>query len=151
MTVLSLEDLRQRVQQFKTAHLITVGPDGFVHARPMRVQPPIPEADLWFVSALDSEKVAEINAHPQVGVLFCRDADGATISLSGRARFVTDPQVIRKRWRDDWKAWFPAGLDGQALTLIEIDLHEAAVWEPQEGQFTVIFEPGTRTVGELNP
>ncbi|HEY9722284.1 MAG TPA: pyridoxamine 5'-phosphate oxidase family protein [Oscillatoriaceae cyanobacterium] len=150
MEILSLEELQKRVQSFKTAHLITVARDGFVHTRPMMNQPPIRDADLWFVTALDTEKVAEINAHPQVGVLFCRDSDGETISLNGRARFVTDPKVIAGRWREDWKAWFPRGPEAQRLAIIEIDLHEAGIWEPTTGQFTVIFERGARTVGELN-
>lgn len=134
------EAIASRLKHFKTAMLTTVNADGRIHSRPMMTQDADSDADLWFVSALDCEKVSEIQAHPQVGVIYYRDADNAYFSIAGDARIITEPKEIRRRWKDEWRMWFPEGPENSRLCLIKIDAREAEYWEPTGTRLTVMFE-----------
>lgn len=137
---LDLNALHERMKDYKTAMLTTVSPDGYIHSRPMATQEREADADLWFVSALNTEKIDEIKANPKVGVLYYRDADNAYISLSGLAHIETDKALIRSKWKESWKIWFPQGPDQEDMCLIKIDVHEAEYWEPEGGKLTVMFD-----------
>lgn len=154
-TQLDLDALLERIKDYKTAMLTTVSPEGYIHSRPMATQEREPDADLWFVSALDTEKINEIKTHPKVGVLYYRDADNAYVSVSGVATIETDKDLIKRKWKESWKVWFPDGPDQHDLCLIKIEPHEAEYWEPKGGKLTVMFEMARAFVAgdhpELNP
>jgi general stress protein 26 len=111
--------------------------------------------DLWFVTALDTEKIDEIRANPKVGVLYYRDADNAYVSLAGTAEISTDKALIKSKWKESWKVWFPDGPDQENLALIKVAPHEAEYWEPKGGKLTVMFEMArgylTGDHPEINP
>lgn len=152
---LRLDALYQRLKGFKTAMLTTVTAQGYLHARPMMTQEREPDADLWFVSSLNSDKVAEIKAHPRVGVIYFHDDNNAYVSLSGDARVVTDPAFIKDHWKEAWRAWFPQGPEQPDLCMIRVEPHEAEYWEPRGGRIRVMFEVArgmlTGEHPEINP
>ena len=137
---MKFDQLYERIKHHKTAMLTTVTAEGYIHSRPMMTQGREPGADVWFVSDLDTEKIAEIRAHPRVGVIYYRDADNAYVSLSGEARIETDKAAIRAKWKDAWKVWFPEGPDQTNLCLIKVDVHEAEYWEPRGSKLYVMFD-----------
>jgi general stress protein 26 len=96
--------------------------------------------DLWFVTSLNTEKIEEIRQNPKVGVLFYRDSDNAYVSISGLAHIEQNRDLIKRKWKDEWSAWFPGGPEQEDLALIAIDAHEAEYWEPKAGKLTVTFE-----------
>ena len=56
------EHLYDLLASFETAMLVTRGRDGHMHARPMAVAEMRADADAYFVTSIDSPKVAEIYA-----------------------------------------------------------------------------------------
>lgn len=152
---LDREQLHRMIADFKTAMLVTRDAHDHLHARPMMTQAREPDADVWFVSALESEKVAEMRAHPVVGVIYYRDADQSYVSLSGRAELETDRQAIQARWQESWRAWFPEGPEQANLVLIKVHAEEAEYWQPEGGQLRVIFDTARAYVTgekpEINP
>ena len=152
---LDLDALYERLKDHDVGMLTTVSKDGHIHSRPMMTQEREPDADLWFVTALDTEKVEEIRQHPQVGVIYYRDSDKAYVSISGVAHLQQDRELIKRKWKESWRAWFPEGPDQANLVLIKIDAQEAEYWEPEGGKLKVMFETARGMVTgehpELNP
>lgn len=152
---IQLDELYRRLKDYRTAMLTTVTAEGYIHSRPMMTQEREPDADLWFVSSLNSDKIQEIGVHPKVGVIYFHDSDNSYISLSGIARVETDKEFIRSHWKEDWRAWFPEGPEQADICMIKVEAHEAEYWEPKGGRIRVMFEMArgvvTGTHPEINP
>ena len=112
---------------FRTAMFTTLGADGIPHARPMQVSDIDGDNQIWFFTALDSEKIDEIQANPTVGISM--QGGGKYLSLSGRAAVVKDQNQIDKRWKEANKVWFPEGKDSPNVTLISIDPQRGEYWD----------------------
>lgn len=134
---LTLDELDERLKAFPVAMLATIGPDGHIHARPMMTQPREPGGELWFASALDTDKIAEIRQNPHVGVIYFRDRDNAYVSVAGDAEVRDDAALVHRLWQESWRPWFPEGPDQRNLCIITIDAHSAELWEPQHGNLGV--------------
>jgi general stress protein 26 len=121
------EHLLEILEGFDTAMLITRSPDGRLHGRPMDVAEATATGELWFCTALDSGKVAEIDGEPEVSVVM----QGKTkfLSLCGRARVSQDRARIERLWKPDWKIWFPDGPSDPNLCLIAVDPSEGQWWD----------------------
>lgn len=121
------EHLLEILADFDHAMLITRAPDGRLHGRPMDVAEVTPTGEVWFCTGLDSGKVAEIAAEPEVAVAM----QGKTkyLSLSGRAHVSNDRARIRQLWKEDWKVWFPDGPDDPNLCLLGVEPSEGEWWD----------------------
>jgi general stress protein 26 len=75
-------------------------------SRPMATQAFAEGADLWFVTAKGSPKLAEIAANAEVNLAYYKDRTREWISVAGHARLVDDRAKIHELYRPDWKAWF---------------------------------------------
>lgn len=137
---IDFNELWERIKDHRTAMFTTVSQDGMIHSRPMMTQEREADMDLWFVSSLNTEKIDEIKANPKIGVLYYRDADNAYVSIAGTAEINTDKALIRSKWKEDWKVWFPEGPDQTDIALIKVTPIEAEYWEPKGGKLTVMFE-----------
>lgn len=146
-----IDALLDRLREFDIAMFTTVAPGGHVHSRPMQTQEREPDCDLWFVSSMATHKVDELKAHPRVGVIYHRDRDHAYASLAGTARIHQDRDLIRSKWKEDWRAWFPDGPDQADLCLIKVDVEQAEWWFPEGGQLRVMFEVARAYVSGDHP
>jgi general stress protein 26 len=93
------EHLYDLLKDFDTAMLVTRSADGHMHARPMAVAEMRPDADAYFVTNIDSPKVAEIHANPSVTLTFQSSTQFA--SLSGRATVVRDQALVDRLYKED--------------------------------------------------
>jgi general stress protein 26 len=125
-TVDVAERFHSLVAGFKRALLVTRRGQR-MHARPMAVAELIAGRDPVFVTSLDSPKVGEIEADPQVLVTFQSDLQFATIT--GRAAILRDKARIDELWSEAWRVWFPKGKDDPALCLIRIAADEGEYWD----------------------
>src|SRR5688572_20598114 len=102
------EDLRggDAVKQIKTVvkqsdncffcTAVGVGESGGV--RPMNVRKLDDDGTLWFLSACDSHKNAELARDPLVRLYFQGSAHSDFLHLSGRATISTDKAKIKELW-----------------------------------------------------
>lgn len=150
-----MEELLARLAEFDIAMFTTVSPEGQIHSRPMQTQEREPDADVWFVTSLDTEKIAELKQNPNIGIIYHRDADHAYISLAGKARIETDKALIKSKWKEDWRAWFPDGPDQADIAMVKVDVVSAEWWFPEGGRLTVMWEAAkayvTGTEPDINP
>jgi general stress protein 26 len=112
---------------FDTAMLVTRAEDGNLHARPMAVAELHADADAYFVTSIDSPKVAEIYADADVLLTF----QGAHryAAVYGRVNVIRDRALIERLWSEAWRAWFPRGKADPAITLLRFDAERGEFWD----------------------
>ena len=121
------EHLYDLLKDFDTAMLVTRSDDGHMHARPMAVAELRPDADAYFVTSIDSPKVAEVDASPSVTLTFQSSSQFA--SLSGRASLVRDRVLIDRLWKEAWKVWFPKGKTDPTIALLKFSAEDGEYWD----------------------
>lgn len=87
--------------------LITVGRNGRAHARTMDAFAPEADMTVWLATNPGSRKVAEIRRNPRVTLYYFDRESAAYVTVYGTARLVTDKSEKQKRWKDDWKPFYP--------------------------------------------
>lgn len=143
----SLDELYEHIDDIEIAMFTTRRADGHLVSRPMATQVRAAGADLWFVTARDTEKLVEIGDDPHVNLGYYKDRTKEWVSISGTARIVDDRSKIRELYRPDWRAWF--GDDGgpqdgtpddPRIILIGVDIHFASYMQVNKPQPVVLFE-----------
>jgi general stress protein 26 len=112
---------------FKTAMLVTRTPGGRLHARPLAIAQVQPDGDVLFATALESPKVAEIEADPEVLVTFQGGSRFAVVG--GTAGVVRDRDLVDKLWSEAWRIWFPGGKDDPSLCLLRVKASDGEYWD----------------------
>lgn len=129
------------------AMLTTVDADGALVSRPMGVQDVEFDGDLWFFTALDSHKVAEIRAGSPANAAFA--GSSSWLSVSGTAEVVKDTAKARELWGPVAEAWFPDGPETPNLGLIKLHADTAEYWDSPGGRLaTVISLVKAKVTGE---
>lgn len=123
------------IKDIGVAMLTTVAPDGGLRSRPMATQGRgLENGELWFFTADNSGKVAEIETEHEVNLAYSEPKDQRYVSLSGRARVLRDPERARRLWSAEVKAWFPGGPDDPHLALLRVRVHTAEYWDAPSGK-----------------
>ena len=142
-----LDQLFGLIDGISVAMFTTRRPDGNLVSRPMQVQGRQEGADLWFVTDGETHKMDELEADPHVNLSFYRDRTREWVSVSGRARVVTDRAKIHELYKPDWKAWFPddgpgrdGGPDDPRLALIAVDADTVVYMVSNTPRPVVLFE-----------
>jgi general stress protein 26 len=119
--------LSELVSKFDTAMLVTRTDSGGMRARPLSIADSGEDGVLYFSTAIDSPKVAELDDDSHVAVVM---QDGKRyVSISGVARIVRDRALIDRLWSASWKIWFPEGKEDPSLCLLRVEPIEAAYWD----------------------
>jgi general stress protein 26 len=121
------EHLYDLLQDFDTAMLVTRAADGHLHARPMAVAELRADADAYFVTDIDSPKIAEIDADADVLLTF--QSERRYAAVYGRVNVVQDRQLIERLWKEAWKVWFPRGKSDPSIALLRFDAERGEFWD----------------------
>jgi general stress protein 26 len=134
------ERLKELVENFDTAMLVTRNEDGGLRSRPLSiVRNDDDKGRFYFSTALDSPKVGELKTDPCVNI--CMQDKRRFVSVTGVARLVKDRALIDKLWSEAWKIWFPKGKDDPSLCILIVEPSEAAYWDASGLQgVTYLFE-----------
>lgn len=98
---------REIISSARYAALITLDSSGRPQARTVDPFAPDENMEIWIGTNPRSRKVAEIRHHRRVTIYyFDRDAQ-AYVTISGIARLVNDPKEKAKRWKEEWKEFYP--------------------------------------------
>lgn len=143
----TLKDFYALVEDLDTAMFTTRRPDGRLVSRPMANQVRANGADLWFVTAEDSEKIEEIEFDPHVNLAYYKDATREWVSVSGKATLSRDRAKIKELYRPDWGIYFEdegGAKDGSEndprFVLIGIQIESAMFMEVTKPRPVVLFE-----------
>ncbi|MEP7354496.1 MAG: pyridoxamine 5'-phosphate oxidase family protein [Acidobacteriota bacterium] len=142
-----LERLYGLIKDIKIAMMTTRLTDGHLCSRPMANQRQAEGADLWFVAAEGTPKLADLERDPHVNLAYFRDGDMEWVSVSGTATLSRDRAKIRELYAEDWKMWF--GSDGDErhgtaddprMVLIGVTIHAAQFLEIHKPKPVVLYE-----------
>jgi general stress protein 26 len=120
--------------------LISLDSTGSPYAR--TIDPFLPDEHMvvWFATNPSSRKVTQIRRHPQVTLYyFDREAPGY-VTIYGTARLVNDPREKAKRWKDEWKAFYPDR--AKSYLLVAVTPEKLEVVNEKKG---ILGDPGTWT------
>jgi general stress protein 26 len=147
MDTKKLDRFYELIKDMEVAMFTTRRPDGLLVSRPMATQARAEGADLWFVTAKGSPKLAEIRHDPHVNLGYYKDRTREWVSVSGTARIVDDRAKIRELYRPDWRAWFgdeggknDGTPDDARIVLIAVDVAVAQFMQLNKPQAVVLFE-----------
>ena len=102
-------------------------------ARPMNVRRVDDDGTLWFLSADDSHKNAELARDASVTLYFQGSAHSDFLRLDGRAAVTTDKKIIKELWEPILKTWFTGGLDDPRITAIRVTPTAGYYWDTKHG------------------
>lgn len=142
-----LEQLYEMIDEIEVAMLTTRREDDHLESRPMATQKRATGADLWFVAADGSGKLADVERDPHVNLAYYEDRTREWISVSGLATLSRDREKIRELHAPDWKLWFGeegdprhGTADDPRLVLIGVEIHAASFLDITKPQPLVLFE-----------
>lgn len=141
-----LEQLYELIDGIETALLTTRTRDGALVSRPMQTQARRPGTDLWFMTSVESGKIDELIADPQVNLGYYKDGTREYVSVSGRARVTQDKNLIHELYKPDWKAWLgdeggerDGGPDDPRIALIEVQADTATYLKSTSPRLITLF------------
>jgi general stress protein 26 len=111
---------------FDTAMLVTRPADDSLHGRPLSIAGREPDGTLWFMTSVQSPKVAEIVADQRS--LVTLQSSNRFVALEGTAQIVGDPEKIRELWSPAQRIWFESENDPD-IVLIRFSPKEAEYWD----------------------
>jgi general stress protein 26 len=120
--------IRELLEDFDTAMLVTYGSESSFHARPMAIAKVEENCDLWFFTGRSSVKVDEIQNDQRVLVV-CQNELSRYVALHGTARLMMDHDKASELWRESYRTWFPGGINDPDLLLIRVEASDAEYWD----------------------
>ncbi|MEO5681750.1 MAG: pyridoxamine 5'-phosphate oxidase family protein [Chitinophagaceae bacterium] len=101
--------------------------------RPMSIQKADEDGTLWFLSANDSHKNAEIEANSAVKLFFQGSAHSDFLYLNGYATITEDRAIIHELWNPVLKTWFTEGEDDPRISVIKVVPEDGYYWDNKHG------------------
>jgi general stress protein 26 len=122
-----------------------------LRARPMKLVQNDYDGTLWFFTKRSTEKVMEAAGEQAVCVTFESPEAQTYVSLSGRARLSSDPNLIEKFWNPWAAAWFPRGKNDPDVVLLEVKVHKGEHWKNDENLVLKLVEYAKANVTAERP
>jgi general stress protein 26 len=113
------------------AMFTTFGDDG-PHTVPMARQEVEPSAEMWFISARDTEHTRALAADPRVALSF--SSRDAWVAVTGTAEVVDDTARLEELWNTFAEAWLPGGPDNPEAVLLRVEVERAEYWDTPGGK-----------------
>lgn len=122
---------------------------GGLRARPVEARPDRDAGLIFFVTDVHSAKHEEVDAAPNVGLVFIDPKDRAYLSITGRARFVSEAARMEVVWRKTDEMWWPGGPTDPDVCLLSVQPLTAELWDGPASVAIAAFEfAKTRLTGE---
>jgi general stress protein 26 len=126
--------IKELAEKAETCFFCTfAGPGEPMKVRPMSVQKVDEAGNLYFLSADDSHKNAEIATDNRVQLLFQGSAHSDFLSVTGVATITRDQALIDELWEPIVKTWFTEGKNDPRITAIKVDTEEGYYWDTKHG------------------
>jgi general stress protein 26 len=142
--------LRELLQDFDAAMLVTRNASGQLRSRPMAVADIESGGAMWFITERHSGKMEEIARDNHVNVAM--QGKMKFVSISGRATPVDDRAKVAELWNEAWRTWFPGGKDDPTLMLLKVDGEAGEYWDNSGASgVKYLIEAGKAYLGGTKP
>jgi general stress protein 26 len=120
--------------------MLTTQFGGGLRARPLEARPDRDAGLIFFVTDIRSAKEHEVEAAPDVGLVFIDSSDNAYLSITARACIMRDADKQRQAWRKTDEVWWPGGPTGPDVCLLRIEPVTAELWDGPASTAVAVFE-----------
>lgn len=122
----STEHFFELLQKFDTAILVTRAPAGTMHGRPLTIADKEVDGTLWFLTSVQSGKVAEIAADARA--LVAMQSSNRFIVVHGLVEVVADRDKVDDLWSEAQRVWFE-GKDDPDIAVLRFSPVEVEFWD----------------------
>lgn len=127
------------VEKVGVCMMTTQFADG-LRARPLEARPDRDAGLIFFVTDIRSPKEDEIEARPDIGLVFIDPSDKAYLSITGRARMIRDAEMTKAAWLKTDEVWWPGGPEDPNVCLLQIEPSTAELWDGPASSVVTVFE-----------
>jgi general stress protein 26 len=117
------------IEEHHACMLVTHGPGGTLHARPMHAIPERDTREIRFFTELSAGKAREIETSNEVCIAFISDKKNDFVAVQGTAELSQDRTLVDKHWNKMVQAWFPQGKDDPNVGLIRVRVRGGEYWD----------------------
>jgi len=104
---------------------------------------------LWFFTRKDTDLAQSVTAGD--GAAFIYTDRKLQACIDGRLSLAHDRERIDRYWNAHVAAWYPEGKDDPELTLLRLDVTDAAVWITEGGLLKYAFEVAKANASKSTP
>jgi general stress protein 26 len=123
----------------------TTAEDGALRSRPMSNNGEVEfDGDVWFFSAADSRKIADIRRKPDVHLAFAEPKKFRFLSMTGVAALIDDVEKKQELWVKDLDRWFPEGPTDDNVLLIKVTPVAVGIWDKEDEAQITLSDTGAR-------
>lgn len=133
-----IEKIAELIKDLRIAMLVSLDETGSPRARPMATQDAPFDGTLWFLTAVNSEKVREIANNSRVNVVYANSAASSYLSVTGTATIVDDRARVKEFWNPFMRAWFDSPEDPD-IRLLHVVVDEAEYWDTPGGRIAALI------------
>lgn len=133
-----ISKLKDLIGDNKICMLVTES-QGVYKSRPMQTIEIDDEGSLWYFTNEFSHKVKEIAKENKVHACYASAEKNTYLSVNATASLVEDREKMKELWSPVLKAWFPDGLEDNALLLIKLKPEEIEYWDAPSSKMVVAF------------
>jgi general stress protein 26 len=119
--------------------MLTTRFSGGLRARPLEARPDRAAGVIWFLTDVRSGKEPEIEAGPDVGLVFVDPGERAYLSITARADMLRDPARARQIWKASDRTWWE-GPEDPNLRVLRIEPLIAELWDGPSSTAAVVYE-----------
>lgn len=131
--------------------LVTHGPGGTLHARPMHAIPERDKNEILFFTQVADGKAHEIANSDEVCLTFISAKKNDYIAVQGKAELTDDRTLIEKHWNTMVKAWFPGGKDDPNLAMMRVKVRGGEYWDSSGSNIANALRMMTAALGSKRP
>lgn len=83
---------------------------------------------IYMTTDTASDQFKQIKANPKVSVYFCNPQQIQGLILIGEIEVVTDMNIKKQLWQDDWKIYYPGGFNSQEYNILCLKPRVGKFW-----------------------
>ncbi|HET7409880.1 MAG TPA: pyridoxamine 5'-phosphate oxidase family protein, partial [Paracoccaceae bacterium] len=139
------------IEDHHACMLVTHGPGGTLHARPMHAIPDREKREILFYTQVADGKAHEIASSNEVCLTFVSHKKNDYIAVQGTAELTRDRELIEKHWNIMVKAWFPEGKDDPNIAMIRVKVRAGEYWDSSSSDISNALRMMTAAAGGRRP
>ena len=120
--------------------MLTTQAGGRLRARPVEPRPDRKSSLIFVVTDVRSAKQEEIEAKPDVNLVFIDAKAKAYLSIAARACVTKDICKIEQVWRLTDAVWWPGGPTDSNVCLLRIEPQTGELWDGPASTAVAVFE-----------
>ena len=117
------------IEDHHACMLVTHGPGGTLHARPMHAIVERDKREILFFTSVTGGKAHEIETSHEVCLTFVSHKKNDFIAVQGTAELTQDRALVDKYWSTVVQAWFPDGKNDPNVGLIRVHVRGGEYWD----------------------